>query len=71
MAEEIRRASDIVGQSVTLDGETYTIVGVLPREFAFAPRGNANSGLRRSTRMGASSGGVATTSSAWAVCVME
>jgi macrolide transport system ATP-binding/permease protein len=31
----------VVGQSVTLSGESYTIVGVLPREFAFAPRGNA------------------------------
>ena len=28
---------DIVGQSVNLSGEDYTIVGVLPREFAFAP----------------------------------
>jgi macrolide transport system ATP-binding/permease protein len=32
---------DIVGQSVTLSDDAYTIVGVLPREFAFAPRGNA------------------------------
>jgi macrolide transport system ATP-binding/permease protein len=32
---------DVVGQSVTLSGDAYTIVGVLPREFAFAPRGNA------------------------------
>jgi macrolide transport system ATP-binding/permease protein len=32
---------DIVGQSVSLSGGAYTIVGVLPREFAFAPRGNA------------------------------
>ncbi|HTB97396.1 MAG TPA: ABC transporter permease [Terracidiphilus sp.] len=31
---------DIVGHSVTLSGDAYTIVGVLPREFAFAPRGN-------------------------------
>jgi macrolide transport system ATP-binding/permease protein len=30
-----------VGQSVSLSGDAYTIVGVLPREFAFAPRGNA------------------------------
>ena len=29
---------DIVGQSVSLSGEDYTIVGVLPREFEFAPR---------------------------------
>ncbi|MBS1803263.1 MAG: ABC transporter permease [Acidobacteria bacterium] len=33
--------TDMVGQSVTLDGTAYTIVGVLPREFEFAPRANA------------------------------
>jgi predicted permease len=33
--------SNVVGQSVTLSGNNYTIVGVLPKEFAFAPRGNA------------------------------
>lgn len=33
--------SDIVGKPVTLSGDAYTIVGVLPRDFAFAPRGNA------------------------------
>jgi macrolide transport system ATP-binding/permease protein len=27
----------VVGQSVLLDGDTYTIIGVLPREFSFAP----------------------------------
>lgn len=32
---------DVVGQTASLDGGAYTIVGVLPREFAFAPRGNA------------------------------
>ena len=32
---------DVVGQSVTLSGDGYTIVGVLPREFVFAPRGIA------------------------------
>jgi macrolide transport system ATP-binding/permease protein len=33
--------SDVIGQSVTLDDSAYTIVGVLPREFAFAPRAAA------------------------------
>jgi macrolide transport system ATP-binding/permease protein len=33
--------ADIVGQSVQLDADNYTIVGVLPRAFSFAPRGNA------------------------------
>ncbi|HEY6488405.1 MAG: ABC transporter permease [Terracidiphilus sp.] len=32
---------DVIGQSVSLSGDNYTVVGVLPREFAFAPRGNA------------------------------
>ena len=32
---------DVVGQTVSLSGEAYMVVGVLPREFAFAPRGNA------------------------------
>jgi len=31
----------IVGQTATLSGEAYTIVGVLPQDFQFAPRGNA------------------------------
>jgi macrolide transport system ATP-binding/permease protein len=34
------RAS-VIGQTATLSGETYTIVGVLPQDFQFAPRGNA------------------------------
>ncbi len=34
--------SDIVGQVATLDGTPTTIVGVLPREFHFAPRGRAD-----------------------------
>jgi predicted permease len=29
---------DVVGQPVNLSGQAYTIVGVLPREFEFAPR---------------------------------
>lgn len=32
---------DVIGQSVNLSGENYTIVGVLPREFVWQPRGNA------------------------------
>ncbi|MFZ0746579.1 MAG: ABC transporter permease [Terracidiphilus sp.] len=32
---------DVVGQAVNLNEDSYTIVGVLPPEFAFAPRGNA------------------------------
>jgi len=33
--------TDMVGQAITLDGTAYTVVGVLPREFEFAPRANA------------------------------
>jgi macrolide transport system ATP-binding/permease protein len=33
--------SDIIGQTVMLSGKAYTIVGVLPREFQFALRGQA------------------------------
>lgn len=33
--------NDIVGQALTLDGESYSIVGVLPRSFEFAPRASA------------------------------
>src|SRR5271170_7960892 len=32
---------DLVGQAVDLDNNAFTIVGVLPREFSFAPGGNA------------------------------
>ena len=32
---------DVVGQAVSLSGDPYTIVGVLPKSFAFAPRGGA------------------------------
>ena len=31
----------VLGRTVTLDGESYTIVGVLPRDFHFAPVGRA------------------------------
>jgi len=33
---------EVVGQSVTLNDEAYMIIGVLPREFHFAPRGRAD-----------------------------
>ena len=33
--------NNVVGEAVTLSGIPYTIVGVLPRQFQFAPRGNA------------------------------
>jgi len=33
---------DVIGQPVTLSGVQYTIVGVLPREFQFAPQGRAD-----------------------------
>ncbi|MGB6723919.1 MAG: ABC transporter permease [Terracidiphilus sp.] len=32
---------DVIGQSISLSNTDYTIVGVLPREFSFAPRGIA------------------------------
>jgi macrolide transport system ATP-binding/permease protein len=33
--------ADVVGRAVTLSGEAYTVIGILPREFQFAPRDNA------------------------------
>lgn len=32
---------DLVGQVVDLDGAAYTVIGILPRSFSFAPGGNA------------------------------
>jgi macrolide transport system ATP-binding/permease protein len=32
---------NVIGQTATLSGEAYTVVGVLPQDFEFAPRGNA------------------------------
>src|SRR5215472_17469723 len=32
---------DVVGQTADLDNSAYTIIGVLPRTFSFAPSGNA------------------------------
>jgi macrolide transport system ATP-binding/permease protein len=36
------RRKDIVGESVTLSGTPYTIIGVLPESFQFAAEGNAD-----------------------------
>ena len=33
--------SDVIGQSVNLSGDEYTIIGVLPPRFSFAPSANA------------------------------
>ena len=33
---------DIIGQSITLDDIAHTVIGVLPRDFQFALRGNAD-----------------------------
>ncbi|HSS96284.1 MAG TPA: ABC transporter permease, partial [Terriglobales bacterium] len=33
--------TDIVGQAITLDDTAFTVIGVLPKDFQFAPRGNA------------------------------
>jgi macrolide transport system ATP-binding/permease protein len=32
---------EVVGETVNLGGETYSIIGVLPQDFQFAPAGNA------------------------------
>jgi macrolide transport system ATP-binding/permease protein len=32
---------NILGRGINLDGDSYTVVGVLPRDFSFAPRGDA------------------------------
>ena len=32
---------NVVGQSVVLDGRSYTLIGVLPRSFSFGPSGSA------------------------------
>ncbi len=32
---------DLVGQSIALSGEPFTVIGILPASFQFAPRGNA------------------------------
>jgi macrolide transport system ATP-binding/permease protein len=35
------RRPNVVGESITLNDDAYTIIGVLPQEFQFAPRGRA------------------------------
>jgi macrolide transport system ATP-binding/permease protein len=30
-------SSKVIGQAVVLDGDTYTVIGVLPRDFSFSP----------------------------------
>ncbi|MGH9731080.1 MAG: ABC transporter permease, partial [Candidatus Acidiferrales bacterium] len=37
---EFGGAQDVIGQSLTLDSLSYTIVGVLPADFSFSPLGN-------------------------------
>ncbi|HVT96851.1 MAG TPA: ABC transporter permease, partial [Acidobacteriaceae bacterium] len=32
---------DVIGEKISLSGDPFTIIGVLPRDFAFAPRGGA------------------------------
>jgi macrolide transport system ATP-binding/permease protein len=34
-------SSDVLGKTVTLSGESYSVIGVLPRSFQFAPAGAA------------------------------
>jgi predicted permease len=35
------RRTDVLGQAITLSGDSYTIIGVLPQDFQFAPRAEA------------------------------
>ncbi len=58
---------DIIGQTVSLDGNPTTIVGILPQDFQFAPVEMPSSGLRPDSSPAASNAGAATTSSPSAV----
>ena len=40
VATPIRRRSGIIGQALTINGESYTVIGVLPASFQFALRTN-------------------------------
>jgi len=40
--ERFNGASDILGRAVVLSGEAYTVIGVLPADFQFAPLGAAD-----------------------------
>jgi hypothetical protein len=62
---------DVIGEAVSLSGDPYTIVGVLPRNFAFAPTAARRCGCRCWIRLLASSAEAATTSMGWRGCVTE
>jgi putative ABC transport system permease protein len=38
-ARTFGRDPSVVGRSIQLDGRTYTVVGIMPRQFVFPPRG--------------------------------
>jgi predicted permease len=42
--------SDLLGQTLTLDGDPYVVIGVLPKDFAFAPVGGAEFWMPLRTR---------------------
>ena len=59
----------VLGRTVYLEGESFTIVGVLPRDFHFAPVGRAEFG-QRSTVV-ANSSVTASRFMVWHGCAME
>ena len=38
------RDPSVVGRSISLDGQPYTVVGIMPERFEFPPRGSTNNG---------------------------
>src|SRR5215467_5663920 len=38
-ARAFGREPSVVGRSIQLDGRTYTVIGIMPRQFVFPPRG--------------------------------